>query len=114
MEARLRFFEAMVRGHSFQDIQTIVSRICGICSITHSLAATKAGENAWASRSSAGRQVRILMHYSEQLQSHVLHVGYLAAPDFFGVLRRGPWRPRAGEAVKTVIGCTGWPTSGPT
>ena len=34
-----RFFEAMVRGRRFDDIQTIVSRICGICSITHSLAA---------------------------------------------------------------------------
>ena len=30
-----RFFEAMVRGRSFEDIQTIVSRICGICSVTH-------------------------------------------------------------------------------
>ncbi|MGA2094586.1 MAG: nickel-dependent hydrogenase large subunit, partial [Sedimentisphaerales bacterium] len=35
-----RFFEAMVRGRNYQDIQVIVSRICGICSITHSLAAT--------------------------------------------------------------------------
>ena len=41
-----RFFEAMVRGRSYEDIQTIVSRICGICSISHSLAATKAVENA--------------------------------------------------------------------
>ena len=39
-----RFFEAMVRGQSFEDIQVIVSRICGICSISHSLTATKAVE----------------------------------------------------------------------
>ena len=31
-----RFFEAMVRGRSYEDIQIIVSRICGICSISHS------------------------------------------------------------------------------
>ncbi len=41
-----RFFEAMVRGRSYEDIQLIVSRICGICSISHSLVATKAVENA--------------------------------------------------------------------
>ena len=41
-----RFFEAMVRGQRYEDIQTIVSRICGICSITHSLASTKAVESA--------------------------------------------------------------------
>ena len=39
-----RFFEAMVRGHSYQDIQTIVSRICGICSITHSLDPASVGD----------------------------------------------------------------------
>ena len=41
-----RFFEAMVRGRSYEDIQTIVSRICGICSVTHSFAAIKAIEDA--------------------------------------------------------------------
>ena len=99
-----RFFEAMVRGHSYQDIQTIVSRICGICSITHSLAATKAVENALGIEvSEQADAVRILMHFSEQLQSHVLHVGYLAAPDFFGVPSVVPLAAKAGEAVKTVI-----------
>jgi sulfhydrogenase subunit alpha len=81
-----RFFEAMVRGRSYEDIQTIVSRICGICSITHSLAATKAVENAMGIKvSEQADKVRVLMHFSEQLQSHVLHVGYLVAPDLFGL-----------------------------
>jgi sulfhydrogenase subunit alpha len=99
-----RFFEAMVRGHNYQDIQIIVSRICGICSITHSLAATKAVENALGLEvSEQADTIRILMHYSEQLQSHVLHVGYLAAPDFFGVPSVVPLAAKATEAVKTVI-----------
>ena len=81
-----RFFEAMVRGRSYEDIQTIVSRICGICSITHSLAATKAVENALGLEvSEQTDKLRHLMHYSEQLQSHVLHVGYLAALSTSGV-----------------------------
>jgi coenzyme F420-reducing hydrogenase alpha subunit len=100
-----RFFEAMVRGRSYEDIQTIVSRICGICSITHSLASTKAVENAMGIKvSEQADKVRILMHYSEQLQSHVLHVGYLAAPDFFGVPSVVPLVAMAPDAVKTIIG----------
>jgi coenzyme F420-reducing hydrogenase alpha subunit len=100
-----RFFEAMVRGRSYEDIQTIVSRICGICSITHSLASTKAVENAIGVKvSEQADKVRILMHYSEQLQSHVLHVGYLAAPDFFGVPSVVPLVGMAPDAVKTIIG----------
>jgi len=100
-----RFFEAMVRGRSYEDIQTIVSRICGICSITHSLASTKAVENAMGIEvSEQADKIRILMHYSEQLQSHVLHVGYLAAPDFFGVPSVVPLVGMAPDAVKTIIG----------
>ncbi len=99
-----RFFEAMVRGRSYEDIQTIVSRICGICSITHSLASTKAVENAMGIEvSEQADKVRILMHYSEQLQSHVLHVGYLVSPDLFGLPSVVPLAAKAPEVVLAVI-----------
>lgn len=99
-----RFFEAMVRGRSYEDIQTIVSRICGICSITHSLASTKAVENALGIEvSEQADTVRILMHYSEQLQSHVLHVGYLVSPDLFGLPSVVPLAAKAPDVVKAVI-----------
>ena len=99
-----RFFEAMVRGRHFDDIQLIVSRICGICSITHSLAATKAVEAAMGVEvSEQADMIRILMHYSEQLQSHVLHVGYLVAPDLFGAPSVVPLVAKAPDAVKTII-----------
>lgn len=99
-----RFFEAMVRGRSYQDIQTIVSRICGICSISHSLVATKAVENALGLEvTEQTDKLRLLMHYSEQLQSHVLHVGYLVAPDLFGAPSVVPLVAKAPDAVKTII-----------
>ncbi len=99
-----RFFEAMVRGRHFDDIQIIVSRICGICSITHSLAATKAVEKALGVEvTEQADLLRQLMHYSEQLQSHVLHAGYLAAPDFFGAPSVVPLVAVAPDVVKTVI-----------
>ncbi|MHC4254304.1 MAG: nickel-dependent hydrogenase large subunit [Planctomycetota bacterium] len=99
-----RFFEAMVRRQSYRDIQTIVSRICGICSVTHSLAAIKAVENAMdIGVSEQSDTIRILMHYAEQLESHVLHIGYLAAPDFFGVKSVVPLAATHTDAVKTIV-----------
>lgn len=80
-----RFFEAMVRGRSWEDIQTIVARICGICSVTHSLASIKAIEAAMEIEVSEQTDIlRILTHYTEQIESHILHVGYLVAPDLLG------------------------------
>jgi sulfhydrogenase subunit alpha len=99
-----RFFEAMVRGRHFDDIQIIVSRICGICSITHSLAAIKAVEAAMGVEvSEQSDTIRILMHLSEQLQSHVLHIGYLVAPDLFNAPSVVPLVSKAPDAVKTII-----------
>jgi coenzyme F420-reducing hydrogenase alpha subunit len=99
-----RFFEAMVRGQSYQDIQIIVSRICGICSISHSLVATRAVENAMGIKTSEQTdKIRMLMHFSEQMQSHVLHVGYLVAPDLFNAPSVVPLIPKATDAVKTII-----------
>jgi coenzyme F420-reducing hydrogenase alpha subunit len=99
-----RFFEAMVRGRSYDDIQIIVSRICGICSISHSLAAIKAVEEALGIEvSEQTDMLRLLMHYSEQFQSHILHIGYLAAPDFFGVPSVLPLIAKAPDVVKTIV-----------
>lgn len=99
-----RFFEAMVRGKSYEDIQLIVSRICGICSISHSLVATRAVEKALGVTVSKQTDlVRRLFHYSEQLQSHVLHIGYLVAPDFFGVKSVVPLVSIAKDAVLTIV-----------
>jgi coenzyme F420-reducing hydrogenase alpha subunit len=101
-----RFFEAMVRGRRYDDIQTIVSRICGICSISHSLVATKAVEDALGLEvSEQSDLVRHLLHYSEQLQSHVLHVGYLVAPDLFAEKSVVPLVPKATDAVLKIIKC---------
>ena len=41
-----RFFEAMVRGRHYSEVARITSRICGICSVGHTLASLKASEAA--------------------------------------------------------------------
>ncbi|MDP2990621.1 MAG: Ni/Fe hydrogenase subunit alpha [Kiritimatiellota bacterium] len=99
-----RFFEAMVRGRSWQDIQTIVSRICGICSVSHSLAAIKAIEDAMGiTVSKQTDRLRILTHYTEYIESHVLHVGYLVAPDQLGQKSVVPLVASHPDLVKTII-----------
>ncbi len=99
-----RFFEAMVRGRSFEDIQTIVSRICGICSVTHSLAAIKGVEDAMGVKvSEQTDKLRILCHYGEQMESHILHVGYLVAPDLLGQKSVIPLVASHPDVVKTII-----------
>ena len=99
-----RFFEAIVRGRSFEDIQTVVSRICGICSVTHSFAALKAIEDAMDIEVSEQTNIlRLLTHYGEQLESHALHVGYLVAPDLLGQKSVVPLAATHTDVVKTVI-----------
>ena len=81
-----RFFEAMLRGRSYDELRPITSRICGICSIGHSLASLKATEDALGISISVQTAVlRRLAINAENMQSHILHVGYLAAPDLLGV-----------------------------
>jgi len=100
-----RFFEAMVRGRRWDEIQEVVSRICGICSISHSMAAIKAVENALGVEVDEDTKIlRILTHYSELLQSNVLHAGYLVAPDLFNAPSVVPLVSTHLEVVKKVVG----------
>jgi coenzyme F420-reducing hydrogenase alpha subunit len=80
-----RFFEAMMREKSWYSVPMISGRICGICSIGHTLASIRAVERAFGFEPQAqtGR-LRLLLKHMETLQSHVLHVCFLAAPDFLG------------------------------
>ncbi|MBN2603748.1 MAG: Ni/Fe hydrogenase subunit alpha [Candidatus Thermoplasmatota archaeon] len=81
-----RFFEAMLKGRDYNELRPITSRICGICSIGHSLASLKATEDALnVEISKQSALFRRLAINGENMQSHILHVGYLAAPDLFGV-----------------------------
>ncbi len=80
-----RFFEAMLRGRPFAEASHITSRICGICSVGHattSLLATEAALGVVPSEQT--QRLRQLNFLGEILDSHILHVYMLVAPDFFG------------------------------
>lgn len=81
-----RFFESFTRGMPPVEIPWIVGRICGICCVGHQLAATKAVEAALNLEvSEQTLLLRKLLNESQFLQSHTLHVYFLAVPDYVGV-----------------------------
>ena len=81
-----RFFEAMLRGRSIFEAQHITSRICGICACGHSLASIQAAEDAIGFMpSKQTTELRKFLLHMENLDSHILHIYLLVAPDLLGV-----------------------------
>ncbi len=81
-----RFFEVMFRGLSIEMAPLLAARICGICSISHALASSRAAERALQIHvPEVAQQVRLLAKHAETLQSHTLHLFFLVAPDLLDV-----------------------------
>lgn len=81
-----RLFEGMLRGRSVFEAQHITSRICGICSCGHTLASIQAAEDALGiTPSDQSVTLRKLLLHFEMLDSHLLHIYLLVAPDLLGV-----------------------------
>ena len=88
-EARLhivefRGFERFIQGRLLWEVPVIVQRLCGICPVSHHLAAAKAMDVICGvdELPPTAEKMRRLMHYGQVMQSHVLHFFHLAAPDF--------------------------------
>ena len=80
-----RFFEAILRGKHYTTAGILTARICGICSIGHCLASIRATERAFGIEvTDTAAKLRLLAKHGETLQSHLLHLFFLAAPDFVG------------------------------
>ena len=81
-----RFFEGMLRGRSIFEAQHITCRICGICSCGHTLASIQAAEDAIGFIPSKQTiELRKFLLHMENLDSHLLHIYLLVAPDLLGV-----------------------------
>ncbi len=99
-----RYFESMVVGRNWKELHHITSRICGICSIAHTLASLKATESALDIEiSEQDKLLRKLALHGENIQSHILHLGYLALPDLMDSKSIVPLVSSHKEEVKTVI-----------
>ena len=96
-----RGFERFVQGRPYWEAPVLVQRLCGICPVSHHLAAAKAMDVIVGVGPSklppTAEKMRRLMHYGQMLQSHALHFFHLCAPDFLLGLDADP-------AVRNVIG----------
>lgn len=86
-----RGFERFVQGRPYWEAPVLVQRLCGICPVSHHLAAAKAMDQVVGAGTGDGltptaEKLRRLMHYAQIFQSHALHFFHLASPDLlFGI-----------------------------
>jgi len=97
-----RGFERFVQGRPYWEAPVLVQRLCGICPVSHHLAAAKAldvivGAGTGDGLTPTGEKMRRLMHYGQIFQSHALHFFHLVSPDLlFGI--------DADPAIRNIIG----------
>jgi NAD-reducing hydrogenase large subunit len=77
-----RGFEKFIQGRPYWEAPVMVQRLCGICPVSHHLAAAKALDMIVGARiTPTAEKIRRLMHYGQILQSHALHFFHLSSPD---------------------------------
>jgi coenzyme F420-reducing hydrogenase alpha subunit len=80
-----RFYEAFLRGRSYMEVPDITARICGICPIAYQMGSVHALEKILGIKIDGQlRALRRLIYCGEWIESHVLHIYMLHAPDFLG------------------------------
>ena len=80
-----RYFEGILKSEDYKELPDITSRICGICSTTHTVASVRAIETAFDIKvSEQTKLLRELLLIGGILQSHVLHLYFLTLPDYKG------------------------------
>ena len=78
-----RGFERFIQGRPYWELPVLVQRLCGICPVSHHLAAAKAVDQLVGvdQLTPAAEKLRRLMHFGQTLQSHALHFFHLSTPD---------------------------------
>lgn len=78
-----RGFEKFIQGRPYWELPVLVQRLCGICPVSHHLAAAKATDllGGVTELTPTAEKIRRLMHFGQTLQSHALHFFHLCSPD---------------------------------
>ena len=78
-----RGFEQFIQGRPYWEVPVMVQRLCGICPVSHHLAASKALDRVVGAVpvTPTADKIRRLMHYGQVMQSHALHFFHLSSPD---------------------------------
>ncbi len=113
-----RFFESFLMGRKYNEIHELTSRICGICQAPHQIASLRAVENALELEvSEQTKNLRRLLNFANHLQSHVLNLYLLVAPDYlqhesaismvkdrFDLVKRALMLKKLGNDIAEVVG----------
>ncbi len=111
---QIRGFEQFIKGRPFAEMPSLMARICGICPVSHALAAAKACDQVLSvAIPEAAVNLRRLLHFGQIIQSHALSFFYLAGPDlllgmdhppehrnFFGLAAADPQYARDGIRLR--------------
>lgn len=111
---QLRGFEKFCEGRPFYEMPTLMSRICGICPVSHLITSAKACDAILAVRiPPTAAMLRRILNLAQIIQSHALSFFYLSAPDLllgmeadpsernlFGVVRANPGLGRGGVRLR--------------
>jgi NAD-reducing hydrogenase large subunit len=78
-----RGFEKFIEGRPYWEVPVMVQRLCGICPVSHHLAASKAFDRVLGvvQATPSADKIRRLMHYGQVMQSNALHFFHLSSPD---------------------------------
>jgi coenzyme F420-reducing hydrogenase alpha subunit len=103
-----RLFESMVVGRPFNEVPYIASRVCGICSSSHTVTDILAIEHIFGVEvSDRTKALRELLVYGSFLQNHATHLFVFAAPDFLGHKSVFPLADEAPELFEQALGLKG-------
>ncbi len=105
---QLRGFEKFCEGRPFYEMPGLMSRICGICPVSHLIASAKACDAILAVRiPPAAAKLRRILNLAQIIQSHALSFFYLSSPDLVAgngcgpkgskLVRRDPGKSGAGR-----------------
>jgi sulfhydrogenase subunit alpha len=99
-----RFFEAFLRGRGYAEVPDITARICGICPVAYQMSSVHAIEDALGiAVGGTLRALRRLLYCGEWIESHVLSIFLLHAPDFLGYPDAIAMAKDHGEVVRRAL-----------
>lgn len=78
-----RGFEKFIQGRPYTEVPLVVQHLCGICPVSHQLAAGKAVDMLVGATglTPTAEKLRRLLHFGQILQSHAVHFFHLSSPD---------------------------------
>ena len=89
-----RGFEKILLNRDPADAQHITQRICGVCPVSHGMAAIMALDEAYGvTAPDNARIMRNLVLAANMIDSHILHFYHLTMPDFIDGPDMPPWQP---------------------